>query len=158
MGQQMPKRTATPDAALARAGAQSVGAPGAENGLAAGVLVALAGSVGPSEREQPTGPRWRKPDSAEANPLRSRSAPLHRSLGLVAENTVARRPKPNMPPKGTQGMSSKRIAKELTDLSKPDALPQGCSAGPITDDNVHEWRATIGQFTRVRLLSVPCSC
>ncbi|KWU44188.1 ubiquitin carrier protein [Rhodotorula sp. JG-1b] len=48
-----------------------------------------------------------------------------------------------MPPKGTQGMSSKRIAKELTDLNKPDALPQGCSAAPITDDNVHEWRATI---------------
>ncbi|GAA5975835.1 hypothetical protein JCM10908_005295 [Rhodotorula pacifica] len=48
-----------------------------------------------------------------------------------------------MPPKGTQGMSSKRIAKELTDLKKQDALPQGCSAGPITDDNVHEWRATI---------------
>ncbi|BGP54427.1 hypothetical protein JCM8202v2_002006 [Rhodotorula sphaerocarpa] len=36
-----------------------------------------------------------------------------------------------MPPKGTQGMSSKRIAKELTDLRKADALPQGCSAeGP----------------------------
>ena len=51
-----------------------------------------------------------------------------------------------MPPKGTQGMSSKRIAKELTDLNKPDALPQGCSAAPITDDNVHEWRATIGRF------------
>lgn len=50
-----------------------------------------------------------------------------------------------MPPKGTQGMSSKRIAKELTDLNKPDALPQGCSAAPITDDNVHEWRATIGE-------------
>ena len=50
-------------------------------------------------------------------------------------------------------MSSKRIAKELTDLNKPDALPQGCSAAPITDDNVHEWRATIG---RVYLLaSVP---
>lgn len=50
-----------------------------------------------------------------------------------------------MPPKSTQGMSSKRIAKELTDLRKPDALPQGCSAGPVSDDNVFEWQATIGQ-------------
>lgn len=59
-----------------------------------------------------------------------------------------------MPPKGTQGMSSKRIAKELTDLNKPDALPQGCSAAPITDDNVHEWRATIGESSLYPLYPV----
>ncbi|GAA5821428.1 hypothetical protein JCM3770_007078 [Rhodotorula araucariae] len=47
-----------------------------------------------------------------------------------------------MPPKQPQAMSQKRIAKELNDLKK-DALPQGCDAGVISDDNVYEWHASI---------------
>ncbi|BGP01194.1 Ubiquitin carrier protein [Rhodotorula toruloides ATCC 204091] len=47
-----------------------------------------------------------------------------------------------MPPKGPQAMSAKRIAKELNDLKK-DALPQGCTAGPASDENVYEWSASI---------------
>lgn len=51
-----------------------------------------------------------------------------------------------MPPKPgqTNSMSQKRIAKELRDLKK-DALPQGCEAGLVSDDNVYEWAATIGK-------------
>ncbi|GAA6000277.1 hypothetical protein JCM10207_007936 [Rhodosporidiobolus poonsookiae] len=48
-----------------------------------------------------------------------------------------------MPPKQPNAMSAKRIAKELADLSKPNALPDGCSAGPTNDDNVYEWDAQI---------------
>ncbi|GAA5821498.1 hypothetical protein JCM11251_004651 [Rhodosporidiobolus azoricus] len=47
-----------------------------------------------------------------------------------------------MPPKQVGGMSQKRIAKELNDLRK-DQLPPGCSAGPVDDDNVYEWEASI---------------
>lgn len=53
-----------------------------------------------------------------------------------------------MPPKGPQAMSAKRIAKELNDLKK-DALPQGCTAGPASDENVYEWSASIGAFARL---------
>ncbi|GAA5856313.1 hypothetical protein JCM9279_006419 [Rhodotorula babjevae] len=47
-----------------------------------------------------------------------------------------------MPPKSAASMSSKRIAKELNDLKK-EALPQGCEAGLVSDDNVYEWAASI---------------
>lgn len=47
-------------------------------------------------------------------------------------------------------MSSKRIAKELNDLKK-EALPQGCEAGLVSDDNVYEWAASIGASS----LSIP---
>ncbi|BGP14356.1 hypothetical protein JCM10213_004483 [Rhodosporidiobolus nylandii] len=47
-----------------------------------------------------------------------------------------------MPPKQPQAMSQKRIAKELADLKK-EALPPGCSAGPLDDGNVYEWTATV---------------
>ncbi|GJN87305.1 hypothetical protein Rhopal_000253-T1 [Rhodotorula paludigena] len=49
-----------------------------------------------------------------------------------------------MPPKQTGSMSSKRIAKELADLTK-DGLPQGCECTLVSDDNVYEWAASIGQ-------------
>ncbi|GAA5998239.1 uncharacterized protein JCM10292_001065 [Rhodotorula paludigena] len=47
-----------------------------------------------------------------------------------------------MPPKQTGSMSSKRIAKELADLTK-DGLPQGCECTLVSDDNVYEWAASI---------------
>lgn len=60
-----------------------------------------------------------------------------------------------MPPKSAASMSSKRIAKELNDLKK-EALPQGCEAGLVSDDNVYEWAASIGALPLLCSVLVVC--
>ncbi|SDA03818.1 BZ3501_MvSof-1269-A2-R1_Chr3-2g05708 [Microbotryum saponariae] len=43
----------------------------------------------------------------------------------------------------SSAMSQKRIARELHDVANKSELPQGCTAGPVSDRSVHEWEATI---------------
>ncbi|SCV71146.1 BQ2448_2734 [Microbotryum intermedium] len=43
----------------------------------------------------------------------------------------------------SSAMSQKRIARELHDVANQSDLPQGCTAGPVSDRSVYEWKATI---------------